>query len=77
LKGEEIPLEGRIVAIADIYDTLRSKKVYKKAFDHETSCKIISAGDGRTAAAHFDPRVLSMFLKMKDEFAEIYERNPD
>lgn len=74
LKGEDIPLEGRIINIADQYDALRNKRVYKPAFDHETAFGIISKGDNRTMPSHFDPKVLSAFISTAPEFEGIYER---
>jgi response regulator RpfG family c-di-GMP phosphodiesterase len=74
LKGGHIPIEGRILNIADQYDALRNKRVYKPAYDHDTTCKIILEGDGRTMPHHFDPQVFGAFKEMSSQFEEIYER---
>lgn len=71
LKGEEIPLSARFMAIADVYDALTSKRVYKSAFSHEQAFQIISKGDGRVMPYHFDPDILEAFIAMSDKFEEI------
>lgn len=66
--GEMIPLCARIVCIADVYDALRSKRSYKKAFTHAKSVSIMKKGRGK----HFDPALLDLFLELNNEFAAIY-----
>ena len=66
LKGKNIPLEGRLMAIADVYDALVSERPYKKAFSHEDAFKIITDGDG----SHFDPLLISVFKKVAHLFSE-------
>ncbi|WP_319776965.1 HD domain-containing phosphohydrolase [Maridesulfovibrio sp.] len=68
ISGEDIPLSARIMAIADVYDALISKRVYKEPFPHSKAVKIISEGRSGT---HFDPRLTDIFLKIQEEFREI------
>ncbi len=74
LKGDEIPIEARIVALADVYDALRSERPYKPAFDHEKTLGIMLDGDGRTMPDHFDPALHAIFRANSDAFAEIFSR---
>ena len=74
LRGNDIPLDARIVAIADTYDALRSKRSYKPAFDHDTACRIILEGDLRTEPAHFDPDLLKVFKTIHSRLNDIYEQ---
>ena len=67
LKGEEIPLAARIMAIADVYDALRSKRCYKEAFSRDMSRKIIESGSG----TKFDPVLVKAFLVLEKEFDSI------
>jgi response regulator RpfG family c-di-GMP phosphodiesterase len=66
-KGGDIPLGGRIMAIADVYDALISKRCYKPAFPHEKAVEIIKDGSGK----HFDPAMVDAFLACADEFQAI------
>jgi HD-GYP domain-containing protein (c-di-GMP phosphodiesterase class II) len=70
LKAEEIPLSGRIVALADVYDALVSRRVYKAAMTHVTARAIILEGNG----THFDPRVVEAFLGVEQQFKEVLMR---
>ena len=70
LKGADIPLCARIVALADVYDALSSRRPYKEPFSHEKSRDIILESSG----SHFDPDVVQAFLNVEDGFIEIRER---
>ena len=77
LKGEDIPLPGRITNIVDQYDALRSRRPYKVNLHHSTVVKIITEGDGRTSPEDFDPEVLNAFRKTEKKFDEIYNSQAD
>jgi putative two-component system response regulator len=77
LKGEEIPMEGRMMNIVDQYDALRSIRPYKRPLEHELAVKIITQGDGRTLPEHFDPNVLRTFIDLTPLFKEIFETQKD
>ncbi len=69
LKGQNIPLAARIMAIVDVYDALRAKRAYKDGFSHQKSLDIICEGSGR----HFDPVIIETFKGIADQFDEIFE----
>jgi len=71
LKGENIPLGARIMALADVYDALISKRPYKEALSHADTVDIILHGDRITRPEHFDPLVLRCFADIHSSFDEI------
>lgn len=73
LQGDAIPLSGRLMAVADVYDALISKRVYKPAFSHEQAKEIILEGQG----GHFDPDVVDAFTAIESEFLEIAASHSD
>ncbi|MBI1825460.1 MAG: HD domain-containing protein [Planctomycetes bacterium] len=70
LKGEQIPLSARIVAIVDVYDALCSRRVYKAPKSHEDSVELIRSGAGK----QFDPDLVEVWLTLSERFAEIARR---
>jgi putative two-component system response regulator len=73
LRGVQIPLAGRLMAIADVYDALRSRRVYKGALSHEEACAIIRKDAGR----HFDPALAGIFGEVHDAFRQVAEKFSD
>jgi putative two-component system response regulator len=73
LAGDAIPVSARLMAIADVYDALISRRVYKPPFTHEKAVGIITEGRGR----HFDPDMVDGFLKVADQFHEVARRYTD
>ena len=69
LKGEEIPLSARVMAVADVFDALVSKRSYKEGFPVEKAMAIIQEGSG----SHFDPNVAQAFLHAEKEVRQIME----
>jgi putative two-component system response regulator len=67
LKGEKIPLQGRIMAIVDVYDALVSERPYKKAFSDEEAVQIILDNAG----VHYDPKIVEVFNSVKDQFKSV------
>ncbi|NMO73995.1 hypothetical protein HJ568_11795 [Vibrio breoganii] len=73
IAGEDIPLVGRISAIADVFDALTSPRLYKKAWDTEDPFQLLIDEKGE----HFDPKLVDIFLEHKQEILEIKERLSD
>ena len=73
LAGEAIPLSGRLMALADVYDALISQRVYKLPMGHINAVSIIQSGRG----TQFDPDIVDAFLEIKEEFREIALKYPD
>jgi len=66
-KGEGIPVVGRLMAVADVYDALISKRVYKPPYPHNRSVEVIKTGRG----THFDPDIVDAFLELEEEFRKV------
>lgn len=73
LRGEQIPLSGRLMAVADVYDALISKRSYKPAFSHQKAVQIILEGKGQ----HFDPEITDAFMNIQEEFRKIAHQYAD
>ncbi len=73
LRGEDLPLPGMIMSVADQYEALRSERPYKPPLTHARVVDIITRGDGRTEPSHFHPRVLEAFADSSGTFAAIFE----
>jgi putative two-component system response regulator len=73
LAGDAIPVSARLMALADVYDALRSRRVYKEPLSHEVSSKIIRDGRGK----HFDPDIVDAFCALEDRFQEVADRYAD
>ncbi len=77
LKGQKIPIEGRIVSFADQYDALRSMRPYKPPFDYVMAYRIIVEGNERIKPGHFDPELLKIFKATHKTFEKIYDYHKD
>jgi len=73
LAGEAIPLAARLMAVADVYDALISRRVYKEGLSHDMAVSIITEGKGK----HFDPDVVDAFLEIQNEFRVIASEHAD
>ncbi len=73
LHGEQIPIEGRIVAIADVFDSLTSRRPYKDPYPIKVACEMMAEERGK----HFDPALIDIFLRNIDEFERIKRENND
>lgn len=71
LKGEEIPICARMMAIVDVFDALSSKRVYKEAFSLEETFMIMEESKG----SHFDPELIDIFFEAKDEIIKCFNSN--
>ena len=70
LRGDQIPLAARIVAVADTYDALRSRRSYKPPWDHQAVCRYFIEQKG----GQFDPELVDLFLRLEAEMDRVYER---
>lgn len=73
LAGDQIPVSARLMAVADVYDALINKRVYKAAFSHDQTCSTIVKGKG----THFDPDMVDAFVSIAEDFRSIALKYPD
>lgn len=73
IKGEDIPIAARILALADVYDALTTQRCYKEAFDNDHCRKLIVEGKG----SHFDPIIVDAYLEIEDKYLSIREEFKD
>ena len=73
LAGDAIPVSSRLMAVADVYDALISKRVNKPAFSHDQACSTIVRGKG----THFDPDMVDAFVDIAEDFRSIAQKYPD
>lgn len=71
--ADDIPISARLMAVADVYDALISRRIYKEGMPHEKACEIIQEGSG----SHFDPDMTDAFMQIHEEFREIAQRYAD
>jgi putative two-component system response regulator len=72
IRGDTIPMSGRIVLLADRYDALRCERPYKTGFSHEKAVDIIVNGDERSRPEHFDPKLLHAFQEINSQFDDVF-----
>jgi putative two-component system response regulator len=73
LRGDDIPISARLMAVADVYDALISRRIYKEGFSQEKVAQIIIEGRGK----HFDADIVDAYLALQADFMEIAERFSD
>ncbi|MQA22127.1 response regulator [Rugamonas rivuli] len=73
LSGDDIPISARLMAVADVYDALISRRVYKEGMSHEAAVAIIAEGRGQ----HFDPDMVDAFMELQQDFIDIAKRYAD
>jgi putative two-component system response regulator len=73
LRGEQIPLEARIIGLVDVYDALSSRRVYKRPWAEPDVLGYIEEQSGK----HFDPALAALFLRHYEAFREIFRTHPD